>query len=553
MGPTQGEYYTLPSDRVTLWQPGVTHNGGIPNRSTIYTTISASGGDDTSIIQSALNNCPSGEVVKLNTGNFQISGDGLAMPSNVTLRGSGVNTKLLKTPSSAQAVIVFGQRFTSDKFYQSYNLASDGMKDSYTITLVSTPSSPALSTGELVLLDQSTDDTLTWWNDVNSPPGHPSRGWFSRTDRPLTQILEVASGSGTQITFSTPLHLDFKTANTAQMSRYGNGSLRQAVKWAGIEDLYVEKGDGGDSGGNIHLWGPAAYCWIKNVEASHSNGSSINFNGAFRCELRDSHIHLSDNPNPGGGGYLISMSRAASDNLVENNIVWRGNKVILMRATGGGNVIAYNYMDDGYIDYAKNFVETGLNLSHMTTAHHELFEGNQCFNFDSDSGWGNAIYGTAIRNHLTAKRRDIDSIGLSDEQNRRAIGVVRKHWWFSFLGNVLGTSGQTAPPPGGATFGYEWTGGSQAYHYMWQIGYQDGSWNNTPEAAVVNSTIRHGNYDYVSGSTVWDSGESNHNLPTSLYLTSKPAFFGSETWPWVTPEGSTKLYILPARYRFDNP
>ena len=36
-------------------------------------------------------------------------------------------------------------------------------------------------------------------------------------------------------------------------------------------------------------------------------------------------------------------------------------------------------------------------------------------------------------------------------------------------------------------------------------------------------------------------------LPVSLYLSSKPAFFGSNPWPWVDATGTTKLATLPAR------
>jgi hypothetical protein len=41
-------------------------------------------------------------------------------------------------------------------------------------------------------------------------------------------------------------------------------------------------------------------------------------------------------------------------------------------------------------------------------------------------------------------------------------------------------------------------------------------------------------------------------LPSSLYLASKPAFFGNYTWPWVEPSGSTRVYTLPAKKRFDD-
>jgi hypothetical protein len=52
----------------------------------------------------------------------------------------------------------------------------------------------------------------------------------------------------------------------------------------------------------------------------------------------------------------------------------------------------------------------------------------------------------------------------------------------------------------------------------------------------------------------WDPAITNHTLPNSLYLTHKPAFFDAGsgyTWPWVDPVGATKLYVLPAKARYD--
>jgi hypothetical protein len=43
-------------------------------------------------------------------------------------------------------------------------------------------------------------------------------------------------------------------------------------------------------------------------------------------------------------------------------------------------------------------------------------------------------------------------------------------------------------------------------------------------------------------------------LPNSLYLASKPSFFGTATWPWIDPTGATadeRVKILPAKARFD--
>src|SRR3989304_4827673 len=66
--------------------------GGIPNRSTICATLNP--GATLAQINSAIANCPAGQVVKLNAGTYNLI-SGISMKSNVTLRGSGADvTKL---------------------------------------------------------------------------------------------------------------------------------------------------------------------------------------------------------------------------------------------------------------------------------------------------------------------------------------------------------------------------------------------------------------------------------------------------------------------------
>ena len=61
------------------------------------------------------------------------------------------------------------------------------------------------------------------------------------------------------------------------------------------------------------------------------------------------------------------------------------------------------------------------------------------------------------------------------------------------------------------------------------------------------TVVRDGNFDYLTGAVRWDRTE--RSLPPSLYLRSKPAFFGDHPWPWVDPIGGTKLGVLPAKLR----
>jgi hypothetical protein len=315
------------------------------------------------------------------------------------------------------------------------------------------------------------------------------------------------------------------------------------VKYAGVEDLYVS--GGGD--GNIRLLN-AAYSWVKNVESDAQVGEAVAIAGSFRCVLRDSYVHSTRAPQPGGGGYGISFSFYSADNLVENNISWNMNKVMVMRASGGGNVIGYNYLEDGWISYTTGWVETGANASHQTTPHYELFEGNEAFNFDGDNTWGNAVYITVFRNHFSGKRRSASLLRLEDRQNRRAVGLNAGHWWYSFVGNVLGYPGMSPAPARSFTYegSYPW---KEDPVPMWKLGYDPEDWSARADPKVLSTVLRDGNYDYVTGEVHWARGP--RPLPDSLYLAKKPRFFGEAAWPWVDPAGATKLHVLPARARFD--
>ena len=205
-------------------------------------------------------------------------------------------------------------------------------------------SNPGIQVGEIVLVDQNTDnDPDVFWGPSHDPPGGGSRRWFVRQDRSLNQMMEVTAVNGNTITFATPFHITFKTAYSAQLSRYA----QPVMHGIGIEDIFFYGGMGGDWHGNVSM-NLCAYCWIKHVEGFWSVGTNIGLYGTYRSELRDSYIHETPDANPGGAGYLVGLNYGASDNLVENNIMWYGNKQIVMRGTGGGNVVAYNYMDDSF-------------------------------------------------------------------------------------------------------------------------------------------------------------------------------------------------------------
>jgi hypothetical protein len=578
----------LPADRATTWNPGMMGVGGIPIRSTVYATLAPRGGalDDTAQIQAAINACPAGQVVQLAAGTFIIdSGNFLVINKGITLRGAGPGqTTLAKTngakpypqagvsarPSPLILVgpAMWGTAGDAAGAVGSTNLTADAVKGAYAVTVAS---AAGFSAGQIVLLDEasgagwqtdsqgqqiwaSSDCRVVWQKhnpmipsvDDFAPDAFPTTprtagSWFCRLDRPTAEVKQIASVSGSTITFTTPIHISYRSSHAAQLSRYE----RPHIKNAGVEDLKLI---GGDAGNLSFKW--AALSWARNVESTLWTGDGIAIVSSFRIELREFYVHDAAWAQPGGGSYAIDLSFGTSEVLIENGISVRANKVMVARCAGAGSVVGYNYMDMGYINYNGAWIEAGLNASHMVGPHHVLFEGNYGFNADSDDTHGNSIYHTFYRNHLRGIRAPFDNQagGRIDDATqtrngpKRCAGLMAYSYWMSFVGNVLGASGQM----GGWVYETTVSNGKPG---IWMLG-----WERVTDAKVSATTLRHGNFDYLTNTVVWDPAITNHTLPNSLYLTQRPTFFDAGsgyTWPWVDPVGATKLYVLPAKARYD--
>ena len=539
-----GGVYALPAGRVTKWNPGVP--GGIPVYTAVSSTIEASaygnGSNDSRVgIQEALNAAGvaaedgKGRVVALSAGVFRVLGE-LYVPSRVVLRGAGPNLTQVVAGGNDHPVVVIGASIWPHPGVGSANLAATGLKESNSVQVAN---AEGFKVGQLVDIDETTDNVRSQWNPNKHPPG-AGRNWYCRDNRPISQVLEIAAINGNTIKFNTALHIDFRLEYAAQLSRFDVSPVR----YAGVEDLRVSSG----RSGNIQI-NHASCSWVRHVESDDSYGSCVSFRQSYRCEVCDSYLHDSYYYNNGGAGYGFDLTFGSSDNLIENNISIRFNKVINCRASGGGNVIAYNYMDDGAMNSEPTWIETGLQASHYPTPHFELFEGNYCFNLDPDFTEGNAIYITYFRNESSGIRRNSPRF-LHDTRNRLLAGASKGHCWYNFVGNVLGYADMKPTPPEGWV--YE---GSPPWPNspipVWRIG----DWDQDRallDPQVGATIIRDGNYDFVTRSVHWHQTPGfTGTLPNSLYLSGKPAFFGDARWPWVDPLGATKVYVLPAKARYD--
>jgi hypothetical protein len=134
----------------------------------------------------------------------------------------------------------------------------------------------------------------------------------------------------------------------------------------------------------------------------------------------------------------------------------------------------------------------------------------------------------------------IDDINQSGNGPKRCIGAMTYSCWMTFVGNILGTQGKM----GGWVYDRSIANGWNAPG-IWLLGW-DGDKIDT---MVKNTAVRDGNWDWVQSKQSWHNSTATA-LQNSLYLTAKPAFFGSCPWPWVDPVTGA-VYNLPAKARFE--
>jgi hypothetical protein len=127
-----------------------------------------------------------------------------------------------------------------------------------------------------------------------------------------------------------------------------------------------------------------------------------------------------------------------------------------------------------------------------------------------------------------------------------AVGTLKKNTYFNIVGNVLGTAGisnkyQVIP---GDSYNVD------VDDPIYILGHDVGGSGDDPN--VAPTIFRHGNYDYFTNSTIWDANNSNHTLPASLYLSSKPSWWCNETpWPPIGPDVAGLANAIPAERKFE--
>jgi len=562
----------IPAARRTVWNPGIP--GGIPSRTTLCATVtpayaSANGqavfntdgtGDAQPAIQYALSHCAANQVVFLPAGTYRLNSGLQISRSNITLRGAGATQTKLRLYNGNDWVIAVFPGWPS---YSSFiNVTADVPKGATTIPVAN---GSGFAVGDIVTIDQNDDPSYLYYGGVPYFKRSPSGGYASSSaPRSMGQTVEVTGVSGNTLTISPQTHLGFSLSMQPQVFKPGQAY----VKYSGIESLYVT----GGSSDQIAFYA-AAYSWVKAVESDgtvssgaasdgtlgQGNGMSGDhmalYRGSFRNVIRDSYFHHATHVVQGGNAYGITLTEHSSDNLIENNIIYYMNKPFTLRASGGGNVIAYNYIDDAWTSADRGLQETTLDLGHASFPFMELAEGNYSPQIATENVWGNSGWMTIFRNYASGKQERTNAY---ETYQIAAIAMEIKAREMNIVGNVLGTAGTLGAS--GGTMAYEVTSNppGQNKAAVFRIGHGVGAGDGTDDIGTYESKtsatstyanlLRVGNWDNVRNQI--DTAPATP-LPDSLYLAGKPAFFGANPWPWVDPAGATRVNVLPAKQRFD--
>jgi hypothetical protein len=130
----------------------------------------------------------------------------------------------------------------------------------------------------------------------------------------------------------------------------------------------------------------------------------------------------------------------------------------------------------------------------------------------------------------------------------RAAGPMGYNYWFAYVGNVLGTSGEST-----AAHGWTYSGDFTASR-IFMLGWGAGGGGQDPNLNGITGSyiLINGNYDYLNNAVTWQG--SPVTLPDSFYLSGTPAFFTAGSgylWPWVTPTDPQPIEDRPVRLRRD--
>ena len=527
---------TIDANRSIDWsQAGIP--GGIQNRTTGCSTLNP--GATAPQINKAIAACTNG-VVYLNAGTYTLSsGITFGGTSNVTLRGAGPDQTILKFTGTdpcgglSANVCIMGASNIWPGNLPSANIRNWTAGYAKGTTKITLDSTTGLTVGTIIILDQLNDTTDTGGVVVSDVIGTFSLegGAPGRTNRAQQQFVQVTAINGNQVAISPGIYMpNWRASQQPQVWWWGDTSVTAVMD--GVENLTLDHTHAPETSGIA--FHNAYKGWVKNVKSINANRNHVWIQQAARIEVRDSYFYGTKNAATQSYGVESFM---ASDDLVVNNIFQHVTSPIMV-GPNSGSVFAYNFMADMAYSIAT-WMMAGIVGSHDAGTGMNLFEGNVGNQFWMDLYHGTGNLATLFRNQLMGTEPN------KTQGNTEVINIWGYNRFVNIVGNVLGTSGyhkvyEDSRTPSGTTGHPE-----RSIYLLGYTGALERISSGLPyDPLVVSTMFRWGNYDYATNRTHWDPAEipagvavpNTQTLPPSLFLSSKPSWWGTMPWPAIGPD-----------------
>jgi hypothetical protein len=519
--------------RRVIWQGNVGVYGDIPARNTIFADVTQApynadntgSADATSAIQAAINACTADQVVYIPAGTYKIgTSAGLKIKSGITVRGAGKGQTILKGPAGSTAAYLVGiidsPSWNQTTYWEAARTVTAGLgKDSTAVSVNIT----SWASGDLILLDQLANAAGDPMITNIGTEGTLNSGRDSGT-RCFGQVVELDSVSAGVANLKIPIYFGFDMAKTPQASRMVNSYI---ISNAGLEELTVDNslsvGAPQTNYGTIIL-AFTKNCWLLNVEVNTVRKVGITIEMCYRDTIRGCQVHNSYSYGS-NAGYGIGFIESVSACLIENNKLNHITVGVILQGVASGNVIAYNYIYD--LQYTDNSWVRNGTLTHGGHPHMNLFEGNLVDgpNMGHDFYWGSSSHNTHLRNYVAKDPARTNAL--------MNLELWKGQQYLNFVGGVYGNGNETS---------YQETSYA-GKNTIYLVDYTD---SGSQDGRTLATILRHGNWDAFDNAIVWDAGISNHVIPASYYLASKPSWWGSGIWPSIGSDLTPRNSGIPA-------
>jgi hypothetical protein len=522
----------IPGDRRIDWTlAGIP--GGIPVRTRICATVDAAYGDGaadaTAAIQGALDACPPGQVVLLPAGTY-LTTDTIHLRTDKTLRGSGPERTTVRYVGAATRSVL---DMRGSVYWQIY-----GVKTTFAIPgrvargdrRLVLSSADGISVGDVLLIDQRNDGVL-----VDADGSEGTCTYCSREEgmRARGQYAEVAGIDGNTVTLDIPLFFDLdpRLSPEAVLVR-----AESVVRRAGAEDLSLTQAEAINN--FIVEMDGAQHCWLSNVDVSRIMRRGVWLVESLQNDIRGSVFRDAIAGYGRDFGYGVLVDGQSTANLVEDNLCDAVDGGGVMTAGGAiGNVLAYNYLPDIRFDDPWWLIG-GPSINHSPHPSMNLWEGNVGPQISGDFIHGSSSHNTVFRCHSNGWKE------AAATANNNAVDLQYKNTYLTVMGCVLGTPGRSD------TYEVAWPAPApNELKSIWRLGY--GGPDGIGDPRVRATLLRHGNWDSVTRTTVWDPAIAERVLPASLYLSERPDWWGDLAWPPIGPDLEPMVGKIPAQLRYE--